>query len=147
MKKILPPSYFTFCLIFTVLLHYTIPIKQIIIYPFNLLGFLFFLFGGVLNIWADQLFKKNKTTVKPDESPSVFIQTGPFRISRNPMYLGMTILLIGIVFILGSIISIAGFVLFIIVMEIVFIPEEEKVLREQFGVDYETYKMRVRRWI
>lgn len=147
MKKLLPPSYFTFCLALTVLIHYLVPLKQIINYPYNLFGFVFFLFGGILNIWTDQLFKKNKTTVKPEEKPSVFIQTGPFKISRNPMYLGMAILLIGIGFILGSIISITGLVLFIILIQVVFIPKEEKLLKEQFGEEYETYMKRVRRWI
>ncbi|MCW8804115.1 MAG: isoprenylcysteine carboxylmethyltransferase family protein, partial [Ignavibacteriaceae bacterium] len=145
--KILPPTYFAVCLIITVLLHYFLPIKQIINYPFNLLGFLFFLIGGVLNIWTDQLFKKNETTVKPDEKPSAFIQTGPFKISRNPMYLGMAILLIGIGFILGSITSFAGFVLFIITMEIAFIPQEDMNLQEKFGDEYLAYKKRIRRWI
>ena len=147
MKKILPPSYFAFCLIITVLLHYILPIKQIIHYPYNLLGFLFFVIGGVLNIWTDQLFKKNETTVKPDEKPSVLIQSGPFNISRNPMYLGMTILLIGIGFILGSIISFVGAILFVVAMEIAFITQEEKYLQEQFGEEFDTYRKKVRRWI
>lgn len=147
MKKILPPSYFAFCLIITVPLHYFLPIKQIIHYPYNLLGFLFFVIGGALNIWTDQLFKKNDTTVKPDEKPSAFIQTGPFKISRNPMYLGMTILLIGIGFILGSIISFVGTILFVVAMEIAFITQEEKNLQEQFGEEFDAYRKKVRRWI
>ncbi len=146
-NNILPPTYFAFCLIITVLLHYLLPIKQFIYPPYNWLGFLFFVVGGVLNIWTDQLFKKNETTVKPDEKPSAFIQTGPFNISRNPMYLGMTILLIGIGFILGSLTSFIGFILFIISMEIRFIPMEEKLMLEQFGEEFDAYKKKVRRWI
>jgi protein-S-isoprenylcysteine O-methyltransferase Ste14 len=103
--------------------------------------------GGALNIWTDQLFKKNETTVKPDEKPSVLIQSGPFNISRNPMYLGMTILLIGIGFILGSIISFVGSILFVVAMEIAFITQEEKNLQEQFGEEFDAYRKKVRRWI
>ena len=103
--------------------------------------------GGALNIWTDQLFKKNETTVKPDEKPSVLIQSGPFNISRNPMYLGMTILLIGIGFILGSIISFVGAILFVVAMEIAFITQEEKNLQEQFGEEFNAYRKKVRRWI
>jgi protein-S-isoprenylcysteine O-methyltransferase Ste14 len=103
--------------------------------------------GGILNIWTDQLFKKQNTTVKPDERPSTFIQTGPFKISRNPMYLGMTILLIGIGFVLGSVISFTGFVLFLVAMEVAFIPQEEINLQEKFGEEYLAYKKKVRRWI
>jgi len=146
-KKILPPTYFFICLIISALLHYTIPIKQVIDYPINLLAFLFFLLGGLLNIWADQLLKKQNTTVKPNEKPSALIQTGAYKISRNPMYLGMAFLLIGAGFILGSISSFIGTILFIVSMEIRFIPLEEMFMQEQFGAGFENYKKKVRRWI
>jgi len=101
----------------------------------------------VLNIWADQLLKKQKTTIKPNEKPTALIETGAFKISRNPMYLGMAVILFGAGFILGSIISFIGVVLFVAAMEIAFIPMEEKNLSEQFGEEFETYKKKVRRWI
>lgn len=91
--------------------------------------------------------KKNKTTVKPLEKPSVLIQTGPFKISRNPMYLGIAVLLIGAGFILGSVTSFVGVILFVAAMEVVFIPKEEKILQEQFGEEYLKYKKKVGRWI
>ena len=147
MNKIQPPTYFFLSLIISVILHYTLPLINIIEYPSNLIGFLFFVIGTVLNIWTDQLFKKVNTTVKPFEKPSTLILKGPFKISRNPMYLGMAILLIGIGFILGSITSFAGFVLFIITMEIAFIPQEDMNLQEKFGDEYLAYKKRIRRWI
>ena len=103
--------------------------------------------GTVLNIWTDQLFKKVNTTVKPFEKPSTLILKGPFKISRNPMYLGMALLLVGAGFILGSITSFIGTILFIIAMEVRFIPTEEKFMFEQFGEEFEAYKKKVRRWL
>ena len=147
MNKILPPTYFFSCLVISVVLHFFFPIKQIILLPYNWLGFLFFFLGGILNIWTDQLFKKVNTTVKPFEKPSTLILKGPFKISRNPMYLGMALLLIGLGFVLGSIISFAGFVLFVAAMEISFIQQEEKILLKVFGAEFEAYKKKVRRWI
>ena len=147
MKKILPPTLFYICLIISIFLHYTLPLKQIIEYPFNLIAFLFFVIGTGLNIWADQLLKKQKTTVKPNEKPTTLIETGAFKISRNPMYLGMAIILLGAGFILGSIISFIGVILFIAVIEFVFIPLEEKNLYEQFGEKFEAYEKKVRKWI
>ena len=146
-NKILPPTYFFISLIISALLHYTLPVVQLINYPINLFGFLFFLLGGLLNIWADQLLKKQSTTVKPNEIPTTLIQTGAFRISRNPMYLGMTLLLIGAGFILGSITSFAGTVFFIVSMELKFIPMEEKLMQEQFGKEFDNYKKKVNRWL
>ena len=129
------------------ILHYTLPLINIIEYPSNLIGFLFFVIGTVLNIWTDQLFKKVNTTVKPFEKPSTLILKGPFKISRNPMYLGMALLLVGAGFILGSITSFIGTIMFIIAMEVRFIPTEEKFMFEQFGEEFEAYKKKVRRWL
>lgn len=147
MNKILPPTHFFIYLIISILLHYAFPIAQIINSPANWLGFIFFAIGGLLNIWADQLMKKNKTTVKPLEKPSTLIQTGPFKISRNPMYLGIALLLVGAGFILGSVTSFVGVILFVAAMEMVFIPKEEKILLEQFGEEYMAYKKKVGRWV
>jgi protein-S-isoprenylcysteine O-methyltransferase Ste14 len=147
LNKILPPTYFFISLVISALLHYTLPIKQIIDYPINLLGFLFFLIGGILNIWADQLLKKHNTTVKPNENPTSLIQTGVYKISRHPMYLGMAFLLIGAGFILGSVNSFVGTIFFVVSMEIRFIPLEEKLMQEQFGDEFDNYKKKVRRWL
>ncbi|MGB5530922.1 MAG: isoprenylcysteine carboxylmethyltransferase family protein [Ignavibacteriaceae bacterium] len=147
MNKILPPTHFYIYLIISILLHYSLPLIQVFNYPFYLVGFLFFIIGTVLNIWADQLLKKQKTTVKPNEKPTVLIETGAFKISRNPMYLGMALILFGAGFILGSITSFIGSIIFVAAMEIAFIPQEEKNLREQFGEEFEKYKKKVRRWI
>ena len=147
MNKILPPTHFYIYLIISILLHYSLPLIQVFNYPFYLIGFLFFIIGTVLNIWADQLLKKQKTTVKPNEKPTVLIETGAFKISRNPMYLGMALILFGAGFILGSITSFIGSIIFVAAMEIAFIPQEEKNLREQFGEEFEKYKKKVRRWI
>ena len=147
MNKILPPTYFFICLIISALLFYTVPLTQIIRYPFNLIGFLFFIVGAGLNIWTDQLLKKEQTTVKPFGKPAALIQTGPFKFSRNPMYLGMALLLLGFELILGSVTSFVGVILFVAAMEMVFIPKEEKILQEQFGEEYLAYKKKVGRWV
>jgi len=146
-NKILPPTYFFISLIISVALHFTLPLLQIIKYPFNLIGILFFIIGAGLNIWADQMMKKHNTTVKPGEKPTVLIETGVFKISRNPMYLGMALLLLGAGFILGSVTSFVGVILFVAAMEIVFIPTEEKILQEQFDEEFEAYKKKVEKWL
>lgn len=130
-----------------VLIHFVLPIIQLINYPLNWSGLLFILAGGILNIWADRLFKQNNTTVKPDETPTSLIKNGPFRFSRNPMYLGMEFLLIGVGLILGSVTSFVGALLFPLIIELKFIRREEKIMAEIFGDEFETYKKKVARWI
>lgn len=147
MKKFFPPTHFYAYLIISVLLHYLFPIKQIINKPFNYAGIILIIIGTVLNILADKIFKDQKTTVKPDQKPTSLIDYGPFRISRNPMYLGMTLFLVGTGIFLGSIISFIGAVFFIAAMEIYFIPGEETAMKEAFGKEFGNYKKKVRRWI
>jgi len=111
------------------------------------MGILLIVFGIVLNLWTDSLFKKKQTTVKPHEVPNFFIDYGPFKISRHPMYLGMFSILLGTAIFLGSISSLISSILFIIIIESMFIPMEEKNLEKKFGNEYIDYKKRVRRWI
>jgi protein-S-isoprenylcysteine O-methyltransferase Ste14 len=128
-------------------LHLLIPIKQILLSPYNYIGILLILFGTIINIWTDNLFKKAGTTVKPKLLPKYFITKGPFKISRHPMYLGMAAVLFGESILLGSLIAFAFPIIFIILMEILFIPIEEKNLQKKFGRKYLNYKKTVRRWI
>ena len=127
-SKIMPPTYFIILLLFSIGLHYFFPLKKVIHSPYSYIGIIFIIFGITLNLWTDTLFKKNKTTVKPYENPISLINSGPFSISRHPMYLGMGAILLGIIFILGSVITFVFLVLYIIIAEIFFIPFEEKNL-------------------
>lgn len=147
MKKIYPPTHFHTYLLISIILHFLIPWGEIIGAPLRYVGILIIIAGAIITIWADRIFKQRKTTVKPDETPSVLLTDGPYKISRNPMYLGMAGALLGVAIVLGSIAAFVGPVFFIIVMEAVFIPEEERNMRETFGVKYEEYCRRVRRWL
>jgi protein-S-isoprenylcysteine O-methyltransferase Ste14 len=103
--------------------------------------------GIGLNLWADKLFKKENTTVKPFLDPSALLSEGPFRFSRHPMYLGMVIALAGIAMVLGSLTAFLAPLAFFITMEIIFIPIEEKAMENIFGQKYLDYKKRVRQWL
>lgn len=147
MKKILPPTYFYICFFISAVFHFILPVKQIVFPPINYFGSILILAGSILNIWAGKLFKKHNTTVKPNEKASMLIDYGPFKFSRNPMYLGMALFLIGEGIFLGSLSSFFGVLIFLFVIEVFFIPAEEKLMEEIFGTDYKNYKTKVRRWI
>ncbi len=142
-----PPNYFLILLLLSLGLHFVLPIKRIIYPPYIYFGYLFIVFGGVLNIWADTLFKKSKTTVKPNKTPTSLETSGPFRISRHPMYLGMVAILLGVAIVHGTIITFIFPLFFAVLMEIKFIPLEEKNLEKAFDEEYRKYKKKVRRWI
>jgi len=145
--KIMPTTYFMVLLILAIVVHFALPIIKIIIFPWNIIGILLILFGIILNLWADQIFKKGNTTVKPHLMPDLLVTSGPFCISRHPMYLGMAAILLGTAVLLGSIITFIFPVIFIILMEAIFIPTEERNLGKQFGEKYKEYKNKARRWI
>ena len=120
---------------------------QLIHGPYKYVGILLLGVGIWLNIWADGLFKRENTTVKPFEKSSTLILEGPFRFSRHPMYLGMVVALLGVAILLGSLVSFLGAIACFITMQIVFIPHEERALEETFGQKYLDYKNRVRCWL
>ncbi len=103
--------------------------------------------GFGLILWAGLLFRRRGTTIRPNDRATSLVTSGPFRFSRNPMYLGMTLVLLGMVFGVDSLPMLIAPVGFFGIMSIFRIPDEEQRLREIFGDTYEDYTRRVRRWI
>jgi protein-S-isoprenylcysteine O-methyltransferase Ste14 len=145
--EIQPPTYFAALLFLSAASHFIYPVRQVVEPPYVYLGLPLIVFGAALNLWADSLFKKGKTTVKPQEMPSKLVVSGPFRISRHPMYLGMAAILLGEAVFLGSLTTFAFPLTFAILMEALFISTEDVNLEKAFGKEYRDYKSRVRRWI
>lgn len=146
-SKIQPPAFLLAGIIIQVGLHYISPVCHFIKPPYNYAGLLLIIIGLVINLQTDEIFKKINTTVKSGEAPSSFSAEGPFRYSRNPMYLGMVFIMAGIAVILGSVASFAGPLIFFMVMHFYYIPLEEKVLENSLGEKYLEYKGSVRMWI
>jgi protein-S-isoprenylcysteine O-methyltransferase Ste14 len=146
-KRVLPPVYFLISIVAMALLNFFGPVIEFARYPWNLLGLVPLGVGIALNLIADEAFKKAQTTVKPFEISTALITTGVFGISRNPMYLGMTLILIGIAILMGSLSPLIVIVFFTALMELVFVRTEEKMLEEHFGLSWTKYQSKVRKWI
>jgi len=146
-RRPLPPTYFNSSIFLIILIHFIVPGKTIISFPWNLSGIIPVIIGAVLNLMADREFKINNTTVKPFEESSFLITTGVFKMSRNPMYLGMVLVLLGICIFLGSITPYIVVILFIVLINALFIKIEEKMLAETFGDSWLNYTKKARRWI
>ncbi len=140
MKKLMPPFYFVILLIFSIALHFIFPIKKIIFPPYTYLGWILIIFGAILNLWVDRIFKKKKTTIKPNEIPNKLIKTGPFKIFSHPVYVGMALILLGVAILHGTIITFIPLLIFIIIIRAKFIPLEEGNLKKKFGKEYIEYK-------
>ena len=146
-KRVLPPTYLFVSIGTMAALHFLLPLKRIILFPFNLLGAIPLALGIAFNLIADRAFKKNKTTVKPFEKSTVLITGGVFGISRHPMYLGFVLILTGVAILMGSLTPYLVIVAFVILMHAIFVRAEEEMLEETFGDAWLKYKKRVRRWI
>ncbi|MDI6742478.1 MAG: isoprenylcysteine carboxylmethyltransferase family protein [Smithella sp.] len=126
-----------------------------LIFPLNLglglmgkvAGFLIAFVGIFLLIIATGLFMARKTTVMPTRAPDKLVTEGIYRITRNPMYLGMLLILSGFPLMMDTIIGLICPAIFFFLMDRIVIPREEKVVEGVFGKDYLDYKSLKRRWI
>ncbi len=96
---------------------------------------------------AVRRFRAARTTLQPWESTAALVTEGPFRFSRNPIYVGYTLLYLGIGFWMNSAWSLVLLPLVLAAMHRLVIVKEEAYLESRFGEAYETYRRRVRRWI
>jgi protein-S-isoprenylcysteine O-methyltransferase Ste14 len=108
-------------------------------YPVVLLG-LGLAFGAMMQ------FGRAKTTVDPHGSVSAIVVDGPYRFSRNPIYVGLVCFLIGLPLALGTLWGLVLSPLFIVLMNSLVIQHEEVYLEKKFGDEYTSFKSRVRRW-
>jgi len=147
MTHILPPVYLLGALVLTVLAHVVIPLLVVIPFRWRVVGFLPLATGAALNIAADGQLKRWHTTVKPLQRSTSLVTNGVFAWSRNPMYLGMVLLLSGIACFEGSISPWGVVVAFAVLLDRTFIVREEQQLEEMFGPSFQQYRIDVRRWV
>lgn len=112
------------------------------------LGVVLVILGAALSSWALLLFRREGAELNPtSERKTSLVVRGPFRVTRNPMYLGLVLVTIGIAFWVGHLPMFAVPVLAFATANCVHIPFEEQKLRREFGVAFDDYLRRVRRWI
>ncbi|MHB8793034.1 MAG: methyltransferase family protein [Thermoleophilia bacterium] len=128
-------------------LHLLSPAGTILFLPFKWLGAISLAVGFGVMMWTWVLFTRGKTAICPTAMATSFIVRAPFSFSRNPMYLGMVMMLTGTAFLLGSVIAFAAPVAFLFIINDFFIPFEEQSMKQLFGEQYTDYQRRVRRWL
>ena len=99
---------------------------------------------GVLSFYA---FTKARTTLNPHGSVTSIVSSGVYRFTRNPIYLGMALMLIGFPLAFGNVWGVLFVLAFIPLMNTLVIEHEEAYLEKKFGEAYTGYTSRVRRWL
>ena len=128
---------------------FTFPV-DLIPQPYNYVGLVFIPVGFLLIIWANYaLLVIGKISLRdrePMQRPEYLVLAGPYRFSRNPLYLGVLFALVGLVIVWSSIVIAFLTILVYIIFRNRFIKREEIILEEEFGDDYRDFKNRVGRW-
>lgn len=105
--------------------------------------------GGAFSLGGLLAFRAAKTTVNPmkPESASSLVSSGVYRLTRNPMYLGLSLVLVAWAVLLASAWALVGPLCFVFYIGRFQIAPEERVLARMFGEQFAQYKSRVRRWL
>ena len=105
--------------------------------------------GAATALAGDLEFRRAKTTINPfkPQNATALVTLGVYRFTRNPMYLGLTLLIVGWAAFLCSAWAVAGPVVFVLYISRFQIEPEEKILSAKFGAAYAEYVSRVRRWL
>lgn len=109
----------------------------------------FALSGLALALTGVIAFNRARTTIHPmnPNHTSALVTSGVYNMTRNPMYLGMVLVLLGLAVYLGNVFALVGLPLFIATINRLQITPEERILRAKFGAEFDAYTARVRRWI
>ncbi len=146
-RKIVPPVYMLLALLAMIVLHYVIPLADLIAPPLSYLGLAPLVVGITICAIAARMFDRAGTPIRPFERSTVLVTGGLYRYTRNPMYLGLTLILFGVWLLLGTASALLPIAVFIWIIQEGFIRGEERLLDAIFGEEYRGYKSRVRRWI
>ena len=144
----LPPLLLVLVLAISMLvLDRALPLYRILHPPLAHLGAVPAALGVLIVLLSAGLFRMRKTTINPFGEPAVVVQDGFYRFSRNPMYLGMLLVLVGVGLWLGNVLALLLAPVFVAIMTRGYIVREEQLLEDRFGDEYRAYRGRVRRWI
>ena len=146
-KFLVPPVWAVLSALAMLALHRWLPGALWLQPPATALSLLPVLAGIALALSAARLFVRAGTPIEPWASPSALVAAGPYRFTRNPMYLGLALCLAGLALWLGTTTPLLVIPLFVLVITLGFIRREERRLEERFGEPYRHYRARVRRWI
>lgn len=103
--------------------------------------------GLAILVWARFHFVHKDAEIHTFKQPRALVTDGPFRFSRNPMYLGFAVLLTAAAFFVNTWCALFAPITFLLISHFCYIAHEEQNLRNAFGKTYDDYAWKTRRWI
>jgi protein-S-isoprenylcysteine O-methyltransferase Ste14 len=144
---VFPPALFAGTLVLGLVLHWLHPVSLLPPLPARLAGLVVLVLSWWLVHSAEAALKRAGTNVRPDQPSLAIVTDGPFRFSRNPMYLATTGLYLGITLLVNTPWPLILLSPMLLVLHWGVVRREERYLEAKFGEPYRAYKSRVRRWV
>jgi protein-S-isoprenylcysteine O-methyltransferase Ste14 len=142
-----PPLIYAVLFGLGLLLHRIAPIASVPVVPAHAAALIFLGVGVPLLVSSNVLFQRahtSRVTIKPS---TALVVSGPYQLTRNPMYLGLLCLYLAVAFWFGVVWALILGPLLVLVMQRLVIAKEERYLEHKFGEAYRQYRAHVRRWI
>ena len=142
-----PPVVYLAYFVATLLIDWRRPAPLLPTWPQYAVGALLIAVGVLIGVAMVREFRRARTPVQVHKSATALVTTGIFRYSRNPAYVGVTLVYVGAAVMVDSLWILLGVLPAIYWTHRKAILREEEHLQELFGQDYAAYKHAVRRWI
>jgi protein-S-isoprenylcysteine O-methyltransferase Ste14 len=142
-----PPFVYLGAIVLGLLLNFAWPVRLVSAPVSTLLGATAVLVAIALFLYSVRTFRSAGTPVPGNRPTTAIVHTGPYRWSRNPIYLAFSLLQLGLAFWFDSLWLLVTLIPAVALMSFVVIPREEQYLETRFGSDYLSYKASVRRWL
>lgn len=142
-----PPAVYLGSIGAGLLIHWFRPVR---LFPSSIhmpVGILMILAAVVLFVSAVRAFRKAGTPIPGNRPTTAIVHTGPYRASRNPIYLAFTLFQAGLAAAINSLGVLVAVFPALALMALVVVPREERYLEARFPSDYLSYKRKVRRWL
>lgn len=145
-----PPFLFMGALMLGALLSLVIPLGPRLASPNGqalAVGVTFVAIGFALAAFSVRSFRRAGTSVVPGEPSTALVVTGPYHVTRNPIYIGLVLIYFGLAVILTSLWVLLLLVPVLLILQRGVVEREEAYLERQFGEPYRRYQARVPRWL
>jgi protein-S-isoprenylcysteine O-methyltransferase Ste14 len=144
---VFPPALFGGTLVLGLILHWLRPVPLLPPVIGRVLGVVLLLLSGWLARSAEAAMKRAGTNVRPDQPTLSIVTDGPFRFTRNPLYLATTGLYLSVALLVNALWPLILLPPMLAVLQWGVIRREERYLEAKFGAPYLAYRAQVRRWV
>ncbi len=145
--KIPPPLIYAGLLVSGMLLNLVWPVKLLPTTIALIMGGVIALLSFTLRSSAFRALRRSQTSVNPYRPTTAIVTQGPYRFTRNPIYLSLAVLYAGLAVMANALWSLLLLLAVMLIIHYAVILPEERYLEQKFGEEYRSYKAKVRRWL